>query len=105
MNIPGGRPLAVAVLVVALFNPSIPPPCDVGARSAAAAQEPTDKHGEGISHAFVPTSQYVDRSLQGWTVKVNRSLLEDRAELGTKALALLDQKLAEIRRVVPERAC
>ena len=78
---------------------------DVHGRSAEAAEEPQAKKGQGASHAFVPTRQYVDRSLQGWTVKVNRTLLEDRSELGTKALALLDQKLAEIARAVPERAC
>ena len=55
--------------------------------------------------AFVPTRQYVNRSLQGWTVKVNRTLLDDRSELGTKALELLDQKLAQIRQTVPARAC
>lgn len=56
--------------------------------------------------AFVPTSDYLDRDLEGWTVRVNRRLLEGEHEaLGREALRLLEWKLYEIGRVVPERAC
>ena len=105
MKIHQEPPLSVVVLAMALFHQSPLTAGDVQGRRAAAAQEPQAKKEQGEPHAFVPTRQYVDRSLQGWTVKVNRTLLEDRSELGTKALALLDQKLAEIAQAVPERAC
>lgn len=53
---------------------------------------------------FVPTASYVERTIAGWPVRVNRELLEARAESGTKALELLALKLAEIRRLVPAPA-
>ncbi len=55
--------------------------------------------------AYVPTKDYAKRSIEGWTVYVNKKLLADQAELGTKALRLLEIKLYEIRRVVPPAAC
>ena len=61
--------------------------------------------GQSQSRHFVPTSTYVKRSIQGWTVRVNRKLLADKSDVGKKALALLDQKLAEIGRTVPPGAC
>jgi hypothetical protein len=54
---------------------------------------------------FVPTSQYETRTVEGWTVRVNRQLLTDRKDLGDRALRLLAEKLYEIKREVPERAC
>lgn len=54
--------------------------------------------------SFVPTAQYEKRALEGWTVFVNKSLLNEQAVLGSNALRLLETKLAEIRRVVPARA-
>ena len=57
------------------------------------------------SHGFVPTARYSARSIQGWTVRVNRKLLAEQADLGKHALDLLDRKLAEVRRAVPPRAC
>lgn len=54
--------------------------------------------------AFVPSSQYTERQVAGWNVHVNRELLEARAELGTRALALLDTKLTEISKLVPQSA-
>jgi hypothetical protein len=72
---------------------------------AQLADEPASNRGQEGCRPFVPTREYVDRPIQGWTVRVNRSLLEDRRELGAKALALLDRKLAEIAREVPGRAC
>jgi hypothetical protein len=55
--------------------------------------------------AYVPTTDYGKRSIEGWTVYVNRKLLADQAGLGAKALRLLEIKLYEIRRVVPPTAC
>src|SRR5690242_3035665 len=53
---------------------------------------------------FVPSSQYAERQIAGWNVHVNRELLESRAELGTRALALLDSKLNEICKILPQSA-
>jgi len=55
--------------------------------------------------ACVPTTDYVKRPIEGWTVYVNKKLLADQAGLGAKALRLLETKLYEIRRVVPPAAC
>jgi len=55
--------------------------------------------------AYVPTTNYVKRSIEGWTVYVNKGLLADHAELGARALRLLETKLYEVRRVVPPAAC
>jgi hypothetical protein len=54
---------------------------------------------------FVPTSEYETRTVEGWTVRVNRHLLTDRKDLGDRALQLLETRLYEVRRAVPERAC
>ncbi len=48
---------------------------------------------------------YETRTLEGWTVRVTRVLLDEQAELGKRALRLLETKLYEVTRVVPERAC
>ena len=64
----------------------------------ASAEEPKNPK------AFVPTSQYAERTVEGWTVHVNRSLLTDQADLGSRALRLLEVKLYDIEREVPERA-
>lgn len=52
----------------------------------------------------VPTSSYATRRVQGWTVRVNRALLDRGSATGRAALALLDAKLFEIGRVVPAKA-
>jgi hypothetical protein len=49
--------------------------------------------------------QYETRVVEGWTVHVQRRLLEEKAELGRDALRLLETKLYEITRVVPAKAC
>lgn len=67
----------------------------VTATASARSEEP----------AFVPTSDYATRSVQGWTVKVNRRLLAEKSEIGKNALNLLERKLAEIRATVPPSAC
>lgn len=54
---------------------------------------------------FIPTDRYESRTIEGWTVHVNRDLLADDTEVGGKALKLLQAKLFELGRVVPEKAC
>jgi hypothetical protein len=54
--------------------------------------------------SFVPTSSYELRTVEGWTVHVNRRLLNEDAALGTAALRLLEVKLYDITRVVPSKA-
>jgi len=51
----------------------------------------------------IPTTQYETRILEGWTVRVNRILLRQQAELGAEALRLLEVKLYEITRVLPPK--
>ncbi|MEW6747877.1 MAG: hypothetical protein AB1486_34585 [Planctomycetota bacterium] len=54
--------------------------------------------------AFEPTSHYTLQAVQGWSVHVNNRLLSERTELAQQALKLLDVKLFDINRVVPESA-
>jgi hypothetical protein len=54
---------------------------------------------------FVPTNQYETKTLEGWTVHVNKSLLGDQAELGRRALRLLELKLFDLSTAVPAKAC
>jgi len=49
----------------------------------------------------IPSSQYDTQVLEGWTVRVNRILLRQQAELGAEALRVLGEKLHDITRVVP----
>lgn len=52
---------------------------------------------------YIQTEHYVDRTVAGWVVRVNKDLLTTRAEVGAKALSLLDTKLKEIAGVVPSQ--
>ena len=54
---------------------------------------------------FVPTAKHVLRTIEGWPVRVNPRLLGEKSDLCRKALRLLETKLYEIRRMVPEAAC
>jgi tetratricopeptide (TPR) repeat protein len=54
---------------------------------------------------FIPTDQYETRSIEGWTVHVDRDLLAEGTELGDKVLSLPETKLDEVAQVVPESAC
>ncbi len=53
----------------------------------------------------VSTDQHVVREVEGWTVKINRHLLTDQAQLGSRAINLLRSKLIEIQQQVPVPAC
>ena len=59
----------------------------------------------GLVDASASAPQYDKQDLEGWTVFVNRRLQTDQAKLGRQALRLLETKLHEIGRVVPETAC
>ncbi|MBM3493495.1 MAG: hypothetical protein FJX72_04115 [Armatimonadetes bacterium] len=50
----------------------------------------------------MPTSAYSVRQMRGWTVHVNRALLKERRDLGRRAIELLDAKLLDIERAVPD---
>lgn len=74
----------------------------VAACSAPAAGEAPN--GKPEKTKLVPTSEYVTRTVEGWTVHVNRRLLGEQADLGARALRLLEVKLFDVRRVVPPAA-
>ncbi|MBM3499218.1 MAG: hypothetical protein FJX74_11170 [Armatimonadetes bacterium] len=59
----------------------------------------------GAEKPFTPTDRYEKRAIEGWTVFVNQRLLTELPDLGSEALRLLDSKLYEIRRMVPEPGC
>jgi len=67
------------------------------AGAAPAAEAPHEPEYE-------PSSNYTQRNVQGWTVYVNHRLLEDKKELGERALELLRVKLYDINRAVPPAA-
>lgn len=54
---------------------------------------------------YVATDEYLPQQLEGWTVRVNRRLLNEDKELGQRALKLLELKLFEIKLLVPPKAC
>ena len=47
---------------------------------------------------FAPSSEYGEKSIEGWTVKVHREVEE-------RAVRLLETRLADVVRVVPAKAC
>lgn len=53
---------------------------------------------------YEPTSNYEVQNIEGWTVYVNRVLLNQEKEVGDKILRLLQVKLYDINRVVPSPA-
>jgi hypothetical protein len=57
-----------------------------------------------LRRRFVPTESYEERSIEGWIVRVNKELLSGGDEVGDEALKLLEAKLFEVRRAVPEEA-
>jgi hypothetical protein len=54
--------------------------------------------------AYEPTENYVVQELEGWTVYVNKCLLNEQKAVGDKVLRLLEVKLYDINRVVPKKA-
>jgi hypothetical protein len=66
-------------------------------RSTWAADEPAKPE-------YDPTSDYAKMDVRGWTVYVNRRLLEGEKALSDRTLELLGVKLYDISRMVPEPA-
>jgi hypothetical protein len=60
--------------------------------------------GETAKPQYEPTSNYTKRNVRGWTVYVNHRLLEDQKPLGDQALELIEVKLYDINRAVPQAA-
>lgn len=50
------------------------------------------------------SDEYAVQPIHGWSVHINRALLGDDNELGEQAIALLENKLFEAQRVIPEAA-
>jgi hypothetical protein len=54
--------------------------------------------------SYDPTSNYLVRNIEGWPIYVNKTLLNENKITGDKVLRLLEVKLYDINRVVPEPA-
>ena len=59
--------------------------------------------GANSASAFEPTSSYVNQDVQGWTVRVHKSLLAEEKELGDRALSILSGRLFETAQLVPAK--
>ena len=53
---------------------------------------------------FEPTERYETREIQGWTIRVNKSLVKDNPDLSSKTLALLDHQLYQVTHKLPADA-
>jgi len=58
----------------------------------------------GPAWPYEPTSHYEIRQIEGWKVYVNKRLLDEEKDTGRKVLRLLETKLYDINRMVPEPA-
>ena len=54
---------------------------------------------------YTPTSDYETRTIEGWTIRVNRALLHPTSSSGGPALRLLAHRLQEVSRALPLEAC
>lgn len=79
-------------------------PLFVAASCVVASGFGADAPASAEKRKFVPTAEYESARVEGWTVRVNRRLRKEDAEVGTPALELLEKKLQEIRRTVPAPA-
>lgn len=70
---------------------------------AFAADEDAEGDAAPDSAEYDPIERYDVRTMQGWEVYVHRDLLE-REELAADAVELLEHRLADVRRRVPEAA-
>lgn len=77
----------------------------LAAGRVAWAEEEMPECGASARRRLTPTSDYVSKTLEGWTVRVNRRLQKEHKALGDSALNLLGAKLYDITRVVPATAC
>ncbi len=53
---------------------------------------------------YEATLSYSVQSIEGWTVYVNKCLLDEKKDVGDRVLRLLSVKLFDINRVVPKRS-
>ena len=53
--------------------------------------------------AYTPTSGYEFRTIEGWSVRINKGLLDEHPELAKKTVELLSFQLYQITRVVPAK--
>jgi hypothetical protein len=75
----------------------------VSAWTADTASTPVLEQLPGIHRTPIPTA-HSERNLDGWTVRVDdRLLTADHAQLGERAVKLLNARLVAITAVVPER--
>lgn len=58
----------------------------------------------GDDPPYEPTARYEVRPIEGWTVRVNKGLLQDQPELAERTLELLRFQLYQIVRRLPEPA-
>ena len=70
---------------------------------APAVQEPAASPQPTAPKAFEPTADYAIRTIHGWSVRVSKRLAGEK-ELATETLTLLEHKLYDVARVVPEPA-
>ena len=84
---------AAFVLLLACVVPLL----SVAAEPNAPSDTPSDPP------PYEPTSSYEKRQIRGWTVYVNRRLLDGHKETAENTLELLDAQLYDITRAVPEK--
>lgn len=85
--------LCFSLLALGCSKPEVPKAGEAGSAQAASLPQ--------VAPTFSDyDSDYVQTEMRGWTVIVNRNLLDAQAPLARRALALLDAKLADIERTV-----
>ena len=67
----------------------------------AAVAMSTAAWAESKSSGYKPTSEFEKRDIEGWTVHVEKTLVEEHPEIGPKALRILKNQLYRISRAVP----
>ncbi len=53
---------------------------------------------------YEPTSNYAKQTIRGWTVYINRRLLNEDKQIGERAVELLDKQLYDVARALPPKA-
>ncbi len=78
----------------------------LAARSALPRQTTTRSTSSQptATRPYDPTTDYESRTIRAWPVRVNRRLLQAPGDLGDAVLTLLEHKLYDIARMVPEPA-
>jgi hypothetical protein len=71
---------------------------------AAAPATPSGPAATEEPLPYEPTSAYAVRTVEGWTVRVHNRLLGQQKDLGDRTLRLLEAKLYEVNRMLPQAA-